>query len=92
MKNQFFMVRPNLYLGLASYGNIARVIVQDILGNQPEKLKAYQARFVGHIFPGESYTVNVWKEGNTLIYEANVTEREAKCLVGSVELTEEAKL
>jgi len=38
--------------GLASYGNVCRAIVQDVLGNQPEKIKAFQARFVGHVFPG----------------------------------------
>ena len=46
------MVNLKCYIGLASYGNIARVIVQELLGNESSKLKAYHARFVGHIFPG----------------------------------------
>jgi hypothetical protein len=39
---------------------------------------------VGHVFPGEKYAISIWKEGNTLIFEASVPERSAKCLVGSV--------
>jgi len=74
-------------IGLASYGNVNRAIVQELLDNQPEKVKAFQARFVGHVFPGETYTINIWKEGNSLIFEAIVAERDTKCLVGSLELT-----
>lgn len=66
--------------------------MQEFLNNEPEKVKAFQARFVGHVFPGEHYTINVWKEGKTLIFEAYAAERETKCLIGSIELTEEAKL
>jgi hypothetical protein len=67
-------------------------LVQELLGNEPERVKAFQARFVGHVFPGENYRINVWKEGKTLVFEAIVAEREAKCLIGSIELREEAKL
>ena len=66
--------------------------MQELLNNQPEKVKAFQARFVGHVFPGENYTINVWKEGKSFIFEAVVVERGTKCLVGSIELNEEAKL
>lgn len=51
---------------------MARVIVQDVLNNDPTLLKSYQTRFVGHVYPGESLNILVWKEGNLLIYEAQV--------------------
>lgn len=72
IKNLSYMVPFILILGLASYGNVCRAIVQELLNNQPEKIKAYQARFVGHVFPGEKYAINIWKEGNTIIFEALV--------------------
>ncbi len=86
------MVVFMLLKGLASFGNVNRALVQELLNNEPEKVKAFQARFVGHVFPGENYTINVWKEGKTLVFEGIVAERETKCLVGSIELKEEGKL
>lgn len=69
-------------LGLATYGTVARVVVQEILFNDPTLLKSYQTRFVGHVYPGETLNIRVWKEGNLLIYEAEVEERKKKALIG----------
>lgn len=51
-----------------------------------------QARFVGHVYPGETLEVSVWKEDNRYIYEAGVKERKTKALIGYIETRPEAKL
>lgn len=39
-------------LGLATKGIIARTIVQNVLNNDPTRLKSFHSRFLGHVFPG----------------------------------------
>lgn len=57
------------YLGLASYGTVARVFVQEIFGNDPSRLKSIFSRFVGHVYPGETLVVSVWKiENNKYVF------------------------
>jgi hypothetical protein len=55
------MVIKYTYLGLASYGTIARVFVQEVLNNDETQLKTIQTRFMGHVYPGESLSINCWK-------------------------------
>ena len=38
--------------GMATFGTIGRVFSQEILGNDPSRMKTYTARFTGHVFPG----------------------------------------
>ena len=38
--------------GLATKGIVGRTIVQNIMGNDPSKLKSFHSRFIGHVFPG----------------------------------------
>jgi ABC-type lipoprotein release transport system permease subunit len=49
-------------------------------------------RFTGHVFPGESLEISVWKEQNKLFFEAKVIERKTKAIVGVITLRESAKL
>jgi acyl dehydratase len=77
---------------LATYGTVARSIVQNLLGNDAEKVQSIEVRFTGHVFPGESLEINVWKEQNKLFFEASVVERKTKALVGVVTVREGAKL
>jgi hypothetical protein len=46
------MVHVVSYLGAISYGTVARVICQELLKNDPTRLKEVQTRFIGHVFPG----------------------------------------
>lgn len=43
--------RPIIH-GLASYGIVARTLIQKLFKNDPNQLKVYHARFVGHVYPG----------------------------------------
>lgn len=78
--------------GLASYGTVARVIVQSLLKNDPTKLKSYFARFIGHVFPGESLIVSVWNMEGSYLFLAEVEERKTKAIIGVLEVKPEAKI
>lgn len=78
---------------MASYGTVARVVVQDIFGNDPTQLKSIHSRFVGHVYPGETMDIAVWKVNDTTYqFEATVRERNTKTIVGVIERREKAKL
>lgn len=64
------MVRAKYILGLASYGTIGRAFVQQIFKNDPTQLKSIHSRFIGHVYPGETLDISVWKNNDTYIYEA----------------------
>lgn len=74
--------KPILH-GLATHGTVVRAITQNLLGNDPERIKSVEVRFTGHVFPGESLEIKLWKvEGNKYYYEVEVVERKAKAISG----------
>jgi len=79
-------------LGLASYGAVARNLIQNFLKNDPDALKSYEAKLTGHVFPGESFEIKVWKDGNKMHFLTEVMERKTKVLVGVLTMREDAKL
>jgi acyl dehydratase len=68
--------RPIIH-GLLSYGLTCKAVVDDALGGDVTKVARYQARFAGVGFPGETYVVSWWKEGNQILIEAKSKERDA---------------
>ena len=66
--------------GLCSYGIVCKAIVDDVLGGDVTKVARYQARFAGVAFPGETYVVSYWNEGDKIVFEAKSKERDAKII------------
>lgn len=56
--------------GLASFG-----ISGKILFDKYGPFKNIKVRFSGHVFPGETLQVESWKEGNRVIFQTRVVER-----------------
>lgn len=67
--------RPILH-GLASYGVVARALVDEILDGDPTKLESLTVRFAGSIYPGQTIRTQVWREGNELLLAATCPERD----------------
>ena len=63
--------------GLCSYGIACKAIVDDALSGDVSQVASYAARFRGVGFPGETYLVSYWKEGDTILLEAKSKERDA---------------
>ena len=58
--------KPILH-GLCSYGISAKLIAQFYCKGDGNKIKAMQARFTSHVFPGETLVVSTWKNGERVL-------------------------
>jgi len=63
--------------GLCSYGITCKAIVDGVLGGDVTKVARYQARFAGVAFPGETYGISYWKEGEKILIDVKCVERDA---------------
>lgn len=68
--------RPILH-GLCTYGITCRAVLQEICDYDPDKILSHQARFSAPVFPGDTITVDLWKDGDVVSFEARVLDRGA---------------
>jgi acyl dehydratase len=68
--------RPILH-GLCTYGITCRAVLQAITGYDPEQILSHEVRFSAPVFPGDTITVDLWKDGKVISFEARVKERNA---------------
>jgi acyl dehydratase len=68
--------RPILH-GLCTYGITCRAVLQAITGYDPDQIASHEARFSAPVFPGDTITVDLWKDGSVISFEARVKERNA---------------
>jgi acyl dehydratase len=68
--------RPILH-GLCTYGLTCRAVLQSFADYQPERIKSHEARFSSPVFPGETITVDLWRDGDVISFEARVAARGA---------------
>ncbi len=63
--------------GLCSYGVVCKAIVDEVLDGDTTKVARWKARFAGVGYPGETYVISYWKEGDKILVEAKSKERDA---------------
>ncbi len=68
--------RPILH-GLCTYGITCRAILAAITGYDPEPILSHQARFSAPVIPGDTITVDLWRDGQAISFEAKVQARGA---------------
>jgi acyl dehydratase len=68
--------RPILH-GLCTYGICCRAILQTFADYDPAAITSFGARFSAPCFPGEIISVDLWKDGAALTFEAQVKSRAA---------------
>jgi acyl dehydratase len=66
--------RPILH-GLCTYGITCRAVLEAITGFDPDQIYSHQARFSAPVFPGDTITVDLWKDGKNISFEARVKAR-----------------
>jgi len=66
--------RPILH-GLCTYGVTCRAVMQAYADMDPARMKSHAIRFSSPVFPGETITVDMWKDGDVVSFEARVKER-----------------
>ena len=74
--------RPILH-GLCSYGIVCKAVVDGVLGGAVAKVARYQARFAGVAFPGETYLISWWREGDKILIQAKSKERDAAIIANA---------
>jgi acyl dehydratase len=77
--------RPILH-GLCTYGVVLKGVVESALGGRPEDVASWEARFTGHVFPGETLITKIWDEDGSYLVEAETAER-AKTVLGNARVT-----
>ena len=68
--------RPILH-GLCTFGITCRAVMQGYAEFDPARVKSHQARFSAPVFPGETVSVDLWRDGDVVSFEARVRAREA---------------
>lgn len=66
--------RPILH-GLCTYGIVAKAVVDSVLDGSAGDLRSIEARFSGHVFPGETIHTSIWDAGEGFAMSARVEER-----------------
>lgn len=62
--------------GLCSFGIVGRAVLQEYCDNDPARFKSIKVRFSGHMFPGETLVVEMWKESDDkILLRAKTAER-----------------
>ncbi|CAM8919069.1 unnamed protein product [Rhodiola kirilowii] len=83
--------RPILH-GLCTLGFAVRAVIKCICGGDPNLVKTISARFLLHVYPGETLITEMWHEGPRVIYQTKVKERNRVVLSGLVELKPNSSL
>ncbi|MES2534936.1 MAG: MaoC/PaaZ C-terminal domain-containing protein [Pseudomonadota bacterium] len=71
--------RPILH-GLCTFGIAAWAVLRECCGGDPAALRSFAARFSAPVFPGETITVELWRDGGTVSFRAWVSARNARVL------------
>ena len=66
--------KPILH-GMCTYGITCRGVLQTYADYDPSAFKQHVARFSSPVFPGEIVTMELWKDGNVVSFEAKVKAR-----------------
>ncbi|HEY5072801.1 MAG TPA: MaoC/PaaZ C-terminal domain-containing protein [Caulobacteraceae bacterium] len=68
--------RPILH-GLCTYGITCRAILQGVTAYDAEAIASHEARFSAPVFPGDTVTVDLWRDGKIISFVARVKARDA---------------
>lgn len=66
--------RPILH-GMCTYGITCRGVLQTYADYDPSAFKQHAVRFSSPVYPGETVSMDMWKDGNVISFEAKVKER-----------------
>jgi acyl dehydratase len=67
--------RPILH-GMCTYGVSCRGVLQTYADYDPTAFRQHVARFSSPVYPGETVTIAMWKDGNVISFEAKVKARD----------------
>lgn len=62
--------------GLCTYGLTCRAVLQGMLDYDAESILSHEVRFTSPVYPGETITVDMWRDGKVISFEARVEARD----------------
>ena len=68
--------KPILH-GLCTYGTCCRAIISQALDYDPTRITGFDVRFSAPVFPGDTITVDLWKDKGIISFRARVKARDA---------------
>ncbi len=77
--------RPILH-GLCSFGHAGRAVLSACCDNDPARLKDFEVRFSGVVFPGDTIITSIWRDGDNHAIVQSKTQR-GDVVVGSAAAT-----
>jgi acyl dehydratase len=77
--------RPILH-GLCTYGVVCKGVVDALLRGDVTRVAAFEVRFAGVVFPGETLRTSVWREGDRLVLATTVDERDGAAALSGAEM------
>ncbi|BBY57922.1 MaoC family dehydratase [Mycolicibacterium sarraceniae] len=77
--------KPILH-GLCTYGMTCKALVDTLLDSDVSQVQTYGARFAGVVYPGETITVNVWKDDGRYVGVVTAPSRDDAVVLSDVEL------
>lgn len=54
-----------------------RAVLEAYAGFDPQRIASHQARFASPVYPGETLTVDLWRDADVVSFEAQVRARSA---------------
>jgi len=63
--------------GLCTYGIACRAIIRSCCDDDPARIERFDVRFSSPVYPGETVTTRIWRDGNDIAFECRVAERDA---------------
>jgi acyl dehydratase len=66
--------RPILH-GMCTYGITCRVVLQTYADYDPTAFRRHAVRFSAPVYPGETVTMDLWRDGHVISFEAKVKGR-----------------
>lgn len=63
--------------GLCTYGIAGRAIMQACAGGDPARIASLDARFSSPVYPGETVTTRIWRDGLEVAFECVIANRAA---------------
>jgi acyl dehydratase len=61
--------------GLCTYGICCRAVLEAFCGFEPARLQHYAVRFSAPVIPGDAVRVTLWRDADTVSFEADVPAR-----------------
>ena len=75
--------RSPILHGMATYGIVAKAVIDTLLNGETARMASYTARFTGIVYPGETLRTQVTRSPGSLHLETYVCERDAPAVLSA---------